>query len=153
MAIHNYKALADYLGVIIIVLIIIIAIIPLYFFFTTITSQSNKPTNLAQIVSQQISGGGILIYYNSTQNPIIFINPPNANYTLLQVYYQYRGLWVNITSSVTALGNSNVKLPAQLKYNFSLPNTAFNNPLLLVVKAYNVTKFVYLLPNASAITT
>jgi hypothetical protein len=44
------------------------------------------------------------------------------------------------------------KLPASMAYNFSLPNSVFNMPLILQISAYNVTFFVNVFPNETAYT-
>ncbi|WP_337707824.1 hypothetical protein [Stygiolobus sp. RP850M] len=70
------------------------------------------------------------------------------------VYYMYQGKTLNITKEVQAIdqqGQAVGGIPKPLTYNFTVPEVAYNLPLILLISAYNTTVFVEVPPNETAI--
>ncbi len=155
------KGQSEFVGLLIVLIIVVIILVPLAILLFNYPQQqvTNYHINLAGVASKQVNGGSVLIYYNSTNkpNPYLIVYK-GSNFTLAGVYYVYQGKILNVTSQVNATkftvsGPKYVgKLPQPLIYNFSLPKTVFNDPLILQINAYNVTIFVNVYPNETAYT-
>ncbi|AWR94245.1 hypothetical protein [Acidianus brierleyi] len=146
------RALSDFLAFIIILLIIVGAVIPLFLYLNSIYPQSSN-IDYSKLISNEVNGGTVLIYYNaSPTKPEIEILKPNSNYTLISVFIQ-TSVYVNISKNI--YGNSKA-LPLPLIYNFTMPNTIgkmpiYEMPILLEIRAFNTTNFIYMLPNETGI--
>jgi len=152
------KAQSEYLGFIIAIIVIILILIPLFLILSDYSVPSAKRLDYATIVGNQLNGGAIIIFFNSTPSKsFLMVYRGNANYTLSAVYYDHKGIWYNITSLVNATIKVNgvqktVFLPAPLVYNFTLPSRVWNYTLVLQLEAYNVTVFATVFPNETAYT-
>jgi len=109
------------------------------------------------VAENQINGGTIIIYFNSTPTHSYLIVPKAISYAkMVGVFSLNKGQILNITSQVNAIkftpngyqivGN----LPSPLIYNFTLPNNVWNTTLILQLTYYNVTIFATIYPNETA---
>ncbi|BCU67869.1 hypothetical protein HS7_13060 [Sulfolobales archaeon HS-7] len=138
--------------------IVVLLLIPMFFYLTDISSLSEKQLDLGSIVREQVNGGGVVIYFNSSNKQLyssILVYRGDSNFTLVNVYYTNgSGVWFNITNDVCVEGQFHLttnKLPQPLIYNFSITTKSFNYPLVLMIRAYNQTEFVQVLPNETAV--
>jgi len=152
------KAQSEYIGLIIIVIIIVIILVPLYLLLMNYQVPSAKKYDYAGVIHKQVNGGGILVFFNSTptKTPYLIVLKGNSNYTLTAVYYDYKGMWHNITSAVEAVKftvstpQTIGGLPQPLIYNFSLPQYVWNRTLVLEIEGVNTTVFATVIPNETA---
>ncbi|WP_338599124.1 hypothetical protein V6M85_09310 [Sulfolobus tengchongensis] len=145
---------SEYIGFIIAILIIIIILIPLFYILSNYSVPSVKNLNYNQVVVNQINGGSILLFFNSTPSKSsLIVIKGDQNYTLVGVFYANNGIWYNVTSLVNSTVvkvNKVVKLPAPLIYNFTLPARVWNYTLVVQLDAYNTTVFAEIYPNETA---
>jgi len=164
------KAQSEYIGFIIAIIIIVLILVPLFYILNNYSVPSAKQLDYVQVLKNQINGGGILIFFNSTYpksssssvwaNSTLIVLKGNGNYTLTGVYYMKGSVIYNVTSGVIpfiiASGQAqplNGKhLPQPLIYNFSLPAYVWNSPVVLQINGYNVTVFAQVYPNETAFT-
>ncbi|ACP38963.1 hypothetical protein [Saccharolobus islandicus] len=160
------KAQSEYIGFIIAIIIIALVIIPLFYILSNYSVPSAKKLDYAQVLKNQINGGGILIFFNSTfpetssaLNSNLIVLKGSTNYTLAGVYYMKNGVIYNITSNVKPFVFSNgivtilnKNLPQPLIYNFTLPAYVWNYSVILQINGYNVTVFAQVYPNETAFT-
>ncbi|WP_221286640.1 hypothetical protein [Stygiolobus caldivivus] len=151
------KAQSEYVGFIFALIIVVALLIPLMFYLLDISSPSSKPINYQTVANQQVNGGTVIVYYNTSANPKynqVIVYKSDPYFELTGVYYIYQGNIVNITKQIQAVnsqGRTVGSLPKAVIYNFTVPAEAFNYPLILQVSAYNSTTFVLLPPNETAI--
>lgn len=155
----NMKGQSEYIGFIILVILVIALLVPLYLLLNNYSVPSAVNYDYASIISKQVNGGALLIFFNSTsKNPYLEVLKGNANYTLTGVFYSNKGVLNNITNQVhavkfTVAGPQFVgSLPKPLIYNFSLPRCAWNYTIILQITGFNTTVFVTVFPNATAFT-
>ncbi|MCQ4450274.1 MAG: hypothetical protein NO110_06215 [Sulfolobales archaeon] len=152
------KAQSEYIGLTILVIIMVIILIPLYLLLINYPVPSAKKYDYAGVIHQQVNGGGISIYFESTptKTPYLLVSKGNGNYTLTAVYYDKKGIWYNITSVVEAVKFTASTpqtiggLPQPLIYNFSLPQYVWNYTLVLEIEGFNTTVFATVYPNETA---
>jgi len=101
------KAQSEYIGLIILVIIMVIILVPLYLLLINYPVPSAKKYDYAGLIYNQVNGGGILIFFNSTptKTPYLMVFKGNGNYTLKAVYYDKNGIWYNITSVLKRLNS------------------------------------------------
>jgi len=157
---------SEFLGFIIVIIIILVLALPLLYILSNYSVPSEKNLDYVSIVDNQINGGSVLIFFNSTPpssnsnhyTSFIEVLRGNGNFTLSAVFYTKDGVWYNITSQVCAFKNGIKQpsivgsLPQPLLYNFTLPNDVWNYTIVLQIEAYNVTVFAMAYPNESAFT-
>jgi hypothetical protein len=152
------RAQSEYIGLIILVIIMVIILVPLYLLLINYPVPSAKKYDYAGLIYNQVNGGGILIFFNSTPTttPYLLVFKGNGNYTLKAVYYDKNGIWYNITSVVKAVKFTASTpqiiggLPQPLIYNFSLPQYVWNYALVLEIEGFNTTVFATVFPNETA---
>ena len=151
------------------IILILLILIPLYYLITDYSKPTVKPTDFAQVIKNQINGGSVLIFFNSTANsPNITLDvlSGNSNFTLVNIYATYHGIFVNISKYVYAVKITPTSktfigpLPKPLIYNFTtysvitLSNGVeipiWNTTLVLEINAYNQTVFATVYPNSTA---
>lgn len=153
------------------ILLIVLVLIPIYYLLLDYSKPSVKPVDFARIAKNQINGGSVLIFFNSTipskGNSTLLVLKSNGNFTLSGVFAMYNGTFINITkyieavvikpTGVTSIGT----LPQPLVYNFTFYGQVtinknviplWNSSLILQIKAYNQTIFATVLPNETAFT-
>lgn len=152
------RAQSEYIGFIVALIIIVALLIPLMFYLLNISSPSSKPINYQNVANLQVEEGKVIVYYNSSDIPkynLILVYRGSQDFVLTGVYYMYQGKILNITGKVQAINQQGYVvggIPKPLIYNFTVPEAAYNLPLILQISAYNTTVFVELLPNETAIT-
>mgnify|MGYP001773180282 CR=1 FL=1 len=155
------RAQSTFVGFIIALLIVALILVPTFLLILDYSKPQAKPFDLASIAKEQINGGSVFIYFNSTPSKSYLIVPKPVNYTkLVGVYSINKGQLLNITSlvqavkftptGVTVVGN--LTKPYPLVYNFTLPKRAWNTTLILQLAFYNVTVFATVYPNETAFT-
>jgi len=150
------------------IILILLVLVPLYYLITNYSKPTAKPTNFAQIIKNQINGGSVLIFFNSTSNSNITLLTfsGNGNFTLKDVYAVYQGIFVNITKYIYAIKITPTSktfigpLPQPIIYNYTAYNTitlsngmkipVWNTTLILEINAYNQTVFATIYPNSTA---
>jgi hypothetical protein len=151
------RAQSEYIGFIFALIIVVALLIPLMFYLVDVSSPSSKPINYQTVANLQIEGGNVIVFYNSSYNPkynLILVYRGSQNFVLTGVYYVYQGKILNITKEVQAInqqGQAVGGIPKPLTYNFTVPEVAYNSPLILQISAYNTTVFVEVPPNETAI--
>jgi len=78
-------------------IIIVLILVPLFYILNNYSVPSAKQLDYVQVLKNQINGGGILIFFNSTYpksssssvwaNSTLIVLKGNGNYTLTGVYY------------------------------------------------------------------
>lgn len=155
---NNVRAQSEYIGFIFALIIIVALLIPLMFYLINVSSPSSKPINYQTVANLQIEGGNVIVFYNSSSNHkynLIIVYKGSQNFVLTGVYYMYQGKILNITDKVYAINQQGQvvgDIPEPLTYNFTVPEVAYNLPLILQISAYNTTVFVEVPPNETAIT-
>ncbi|ARM76822.1 hypothetical protein [Acidianus manzaensis] len=146
------KAQSALIAFLIALILILVILIPAYYLLLNYSKPSVKSPDFAEIAQNQINGGSVLIYFNSSPfNSQIIVFRGNSNFTLTGVFSIYYGKIVNITNYVTA---DSSHLPLPLVYNFSISSVSkyfWNTTLIIQLQAYNVTVFATLYPNETAI--
>lgn len=150
------------------IILILIVLVPLYYLIVDYSKPTVKPANFAQIIKNQINGGSVLIFFNSTANSNITLVTlsGNGNFTLRGVYAVYQGNFTNITKYIYAVKITPTSktfigpLPQPLIYNFTAYNVItlsngvkipiWNTTLILEINAYNQTVFATIYPNSTA---
>ena len=151
------RAQSEYIGFIFALIIVVALLIPLLFYLVDVSSPSSKPINYQTVANLQIEGGNVIVFYNSSYNPkynLILVYKGSQNFVLTGVYYMYHGKILNITKEVQAINQQGQVvggIPMSLTYNFTVPEVAYNSPLILQISAYNTTVFVEVPPNETAI--
>ncbi|AGE71598.1 hypothetical protein [Sulfolobus acidocaldarius] len=154
------RAISDYIGFAIALIIIVVLLIPLFLVLTNYSSPSTQQINYYPIISNQVNGGGVPIYYNATpKGPTIMVFKQSGNYTLFGVYCLSNGKIYNITQSVGVITispsgkvtNTGKSLPVAMVYNFTVPAQYWNYTLILQLKAYQTTVYATLYPNTTAL--
>ena len=155
------EAQSTFVGFIIALLIVALILVPTFLLIFDYSKPTAKPFDVARIAKEQINGGSILIYFNSTPSKSYLIVSKPVNYTeLVGVYMANNGQLLNITKLVQAVNFTstgvivvgNLTKPYPLIYNFSLPTRAWNMTLVLQLTLYNVTVFATVYPNETAFT-
>jgi len=150
------------------IILILLLLVPLYYLITDYSKPTAKPTDFAQVIKNQINGGSVLIFFNSTDNSnitLVTLNG-NGNFTLESVYATYKGIFMNITKYIYTVKNTPTSktfigpLPQPLLYNFTVYNNItlstgvkipiWNTTLILEINAYNQTVFATIYPNSTA---
>ena len=155
------EAQSTFVGFIIALLIVALILVPTFLLIFDYSKPTAKPFDVTRVAKEQINGGTILIYFNSTPSKSYLIVSKPVNYTeLVGVYMANNGQLLNITklvqavyfthTGVTVVGN--LTKPYPLIYNFSLPTRAWNMTLVLQLTLYNVTVFATVYPNETAFT-
>jgi len=150
------------------IILILLVLVPLYYLIVDYSNPSVKSTNFAQVIKNQINGGSVLIFFNSTptSNITLLVLSGNGNFTLKSVYAVYQGIFVNITNYIYAVKITPISktfigpLPKPLIYNFTAYNVitlsngvkipVWNTTLILQINAYNQTVFATIYPNSTA---
>ncbi|AHC51886.1 hypothetical protein SUSAZ_07985 [Sulfolobus acidocaldarius SUSAZ] len=154
------RAISDYIGFVIALVILVVLLIPLFLVLTNYSSPSTQQINYYPIISNQVNGGSVPIYYNATPNgPTIIVFKQSGNYTLFGVYYLNGGKIYNITQEVNVIiisssgkvTNTGKTLPVALVYNFTIPKQYWNYTLILQLQAYQTTVYATLYPNTTAL--
>ena len=151
------RAQSEYIGFIFALIIIVALLVPLMFYLLDVSSPSSKPINYQTVANLQIGGSNVIVFYNSSYNPkynLILVYKGSQNFVLTGVYYMYQGKILNITKEVQAIdqqGQAVGGIPKPLTYNFTVPEVAYDLPLILQISAYNTTVFVEVPPNETAI--
>jgi hypothetical protein len=150
------KAQSEYVAFLIAMILIVAVLVPLFLILSNYSVPEVKPVNYQTIAKEQIIGGSVLVFFNSTPSkPFLYVAHGNQNFVLQAVYYTKGGIWYNITNHVKAVTTVNgapqtYPLPVPLIYNFILPSYVWNYTLLLQIEAYNVTVFASVYPNETA---
>jgi len=163
------KGQASLIAFIIAIILILLVVISTYYLINDLSKPSVKPIDFAQIIKNQINGGSVLIFFNSTansQNVTLVVLSGNANFTLANVYAVYNGMFVNVSKYVYAVKITPTSriivgpLPKPITYNFTaysvitLPGgmkiPIWNTTLILEIRAYNQTVFATAYPNSAA---
>jgi len=150
------RAQSEYVAFLIAIILIVAVLVPLFLLLSNYSVPGAKPVNYQTIAKEQINGGSVLIFFNSTPSKsCLYVVHGNQNFVLQAVYYTKGGIWYNITKYVEAVTTVNgatqtYPLPAPLTYNFTLPKYVWNYTLLLQIEAYNVTVFASVYPNETA---
>ncbi|MEM1645854.1 MAG: hypothetical protein QXL96_08320 [Ignisphaera sp.] len=168
---HKFKyAQSSFIAYLIAVVLIVVILFSVYYVITDISKPSVKTLDFVQIAKNQINGGSVYIFFNSTppskaQNITILVISGNGNFTLRCVYAVYGGSFINITKYVYAAKitpNSRViigPLPKPITYNFTsfsiikignMNIPIWNTTLVLQINAYNQTIFATMYPNSTA---
>ncbi|MCY0860780.1 MAG: hypothetical protein OWQ54_10200 [Sulfolobaceae archaeon] len=156
------KAQSEYIGFIIAMIIIVLLLVPLFYILSDYSAPSVKSLDYQEVVDNQINGGSIMIFFNSTpKSSYLEVFRGSDQYVLKAVYYTKGGIWYNITSQIEAFCEINGKkyyvspspyLPQPLIYNFTLPQYVWDYSLVLQIEAYNITVFATVYPNETAFT-
>ena len=155
------EAQSTFVGFIIALLIVALILVPTFLLIFDYSKPTAKPFDVTRVAKEQINGGTILIYFNSTPSKSYLIVSKPVNYTeLVGVYMANNGQLLNITKLVQAVNFTstgvivvgNLTKPYPLIYNFSLPTRAWNMTLVLQLTLYNVTVFATVYPNETAFT-
>jgi len=162
------KGQSSLIAFLIAIILILLILIPTYYLITDVSKPSAKPIDFAQVIKNQINGGSVLIFFNSTANSpniTLLVLSGNANFTLADVYVVYHGIFVNITKYVYAVKITPTSktiigpLPKPIIYDFTAYSTItlqgveipiWNATLILEINAYNQTVFATVYPNSAA---
>ena len=155
------RAQSTFVGFIIALLIIAVVLVPTFLLILDYSKPTAKALDLARIGKDQVNGGPVFIYFNSTPSKPCLLVPNPVNYTKLAgVYFEDKGQLLNITNLVQAVKSTstgvavvgNLTKPYPLIYNFTLPKRAWNTTVVLQLIYYNVTVFATVYPNETAFT-
>ena len=153
------RAQSTFVGFIIALLIIAFILVPTFLLIFNYSKPTAKALDLARIGKDQVNGGPVFIYFNSTPTKSCLIVPKPVNYTKLAgVYFVDKGQLLNITDLVQVVVSTptgvvvvgNLTKPYPLVYNFTLPKRTWNTTVVLQLIYYNVTVFATIYPNETA---
>ena len=153
------RAQSTFVGFIIALLIVAFVLVPTFLLIFDYSKPTAKALDLARIGKDQVNGGPVSIYFNSTPTKSYLIVPRPVNYIKLAgVYFADKGQLLNITNLVQVVMSTptgvvvvgNLTKPYPLVYNFTLPERTWNMTVVLQLIYYNVTVFATIYPNETA---
>ncbi|EHP69617.1 hypothetical protein MetMK1DRAFT_00023880 [Metallosphaera yellowstonensis MK1] len=140
------KAQSDFIAFLVVIILVVVILIPIAFLVLTFSEPSARQPDFTTVLTRQVNGGSILLFFNSTpsKSTLIVLRGGNQNYTLDALFYDNHGIWDNISNVITP------PIPSPLIHNYTLPSYVWNKTILVQVGGYNVSIFALILPNETA---
>ncbi len=136
------KAQSNLIAFLIAMVVILVIVLALFFNISNVSSPGQDNINYHSIISQQVNGGAVLIYYNSTLPPYLKVFNTTSGYSLEAVYANEGGVWMEVNST---------SFPLQDGLKVYLPSTVADDEVSIELYAYNVTQFAFASPNSTVV--
>ncbi|BBG22851.1 hypothetical protein [Sulfuracidifex tepidarius] len=136
------KAQANLIAFLIAIVVILIFVFGIFFAISNVSSPAQHNLDYHSVIQQQVNGGAVLIYYNATSNPFLYVVNSTSGYKLEAVYANEGGVWVQVYNTPTPLSpKEKIYLPAQVA----------GDEVSLLLFAYNTTQFAFATPNSTVV--
>jgi len=152
------KAQSNLIAFLIAIVVIILFVFGIFFAISDVSSPQEK-LDYHTVIQQQLDGGAVLIYFNSTSSPRLEVVNITAgtSYQILQIYTNQKGAWLPVNPTKVCLdvngkdepySLSNPLEPGEVVY---LPSSSGDQEVSLLLSAYGVTQFAFAVPNSTVI--